>query len=75
MVEQNAGVRFAEPEDVARPHTLWSPVPGPYEVHGRFVAAARAHSPFTWLTLHRATLALAGAALAAGLVAAVRARG
>jgi short-subunit dehydrogenase len=64
-----------EPEDVERPHNLWSPVPGPYEVHGRFAEAARAHSPFTWLNLHRGTAALAGVALAAGLVAAIRARG
>jgi short-subunit dehydrogenase len=64
-----------EPEDPDRPHNLWSPVPGPYEVHGRFVEHARARSPLTWLNLHRGAAALGGLALAAGFVAAARARG
>jgi short-subunit dehydrogenase len=64
-----------EPEDPDRPHNLWSPVPGPYEVHGRFVERAHARSPLTWLNLHRGAAALSGLVLAAGLVAAVRARG
>jgi short-subunit dehydrogenase len=63
-----------EPEDADRPHNLWSPVPGPYEVHGRFVDRARSRSAFTWMNLHRGATALAGLALAGGFLAAARAR-
>jgi NAD(P)-dependent dehydrogenase (short-subunit alcohol dehydrogenase family) len=60
-----------EPEDPSRPHNLWRPVAGDHGAHGSFDDKAHAHSPSTWLTMHRAGVfgAIAAAALVAGLVA------
>jgi hypothetical protein len=52
-----------EPEDPARPHNLWEPVPGDHGAHGRFDARARSFSLQFWLTRHRRGIALAAAAV------------
>ncbi|NLE53133.1 MAG: SDR family NAD(P)-dependent oxidoreductase, partial [Chloroflexi bacterium] len=58
-----------QPEDPDRPHNLWEPVSGDRGAHGRFDARAKRSSVQFWLSKHRQTIALAGAALAGGLAA------
>lgn len=58
-----------QPEDPERPHNLWEPVPGDRGAHGRFDARAKDSSVQFWLSKHRRTLSLAGAALLGGLAA------
>ena len=59
-----------EPEDPARPHNLWAPVPGDHGAHGRFDAQAQPASLQVWASQHRHELTmLAGiAAVALGLM-------
>ncbi|MDQ3569236.1 MAG: SDR family oxidoreductase [Actinomycetota bacterium] len=57
-----------QPIDPARPHYLWSPLPGDHGAHGIFDDEARARSSQLWLTTHRRVLAvLATAGAATGL--------
>ena len=59
----------SEPEDPARPHNLWDPLPGDHGAHGRFGARASTWSAQAWAATHRgATL---GALLAAGAAVAM----
>lgn len=60
-----------EPEDPNRPSNLWEPVDRErdFGAHGRFDPRARPRSWQLWLTEHRLAASLAGAGLAAALVA------
>lgn len=49
-----------------RKDNLYEPLPGNWGAHGRFDAKSHGTSRQLWLTTHRASLALAGVALAAG---------
>ncbi len=59
-----------EPEDPARPHNLWEPVPGDYGAHGSFDEEATSSSPMTWVVEHRGAVAAAVGGAAALLLAA-----
>ncbi|HEX2642928.1 MAG TPA: SDR family oxidoreductase [Thermoanaerobaculia bacterium] len=50
--------------DPDRPHNLWRPLPGDAGAHGAFDERAKSFNLQSWLNLHRAPLALAGAVLA-----------
>lgn len=50
--------------DPDRPHNLWRPLPGDAGAHGAFDERAKSFNLQSWLNLHRAPLALAGALLA-----------
>ncbi|HVR44811.1 MAG TPA: SDR family oxidoreductase [Thermoanaerobaculia bacterium] len=54
-----------EPEDPARPHNLWDPLPGDHGAHGRFDASATPRSLHFLLSINRGAL-LAGAAAILG---------
>src|SRR5205823_2014139 len=41
-----------QPADPARPHNLWTPVPGDHGAHGRFAARTTNSSPQTWVNEH-----------------------
>jgi short-subunit dehydrogenase len=62
-----------QPEDPARAHNLWEPVPEDRGAHGRFGDRSNHRSLQLWLTTHRRALA-AGAAAALAGVAALAAR-
>src|SRR6266498_2629794 len=55
-----------QPADPARPHNLWTPVPGDHGAHGRFGARTTNASPQTWANEHLAMmlgLVVGGAAM------------
>ncbi|MBV8070828.1 MAG: SDR family oxidoreductase [Acidobacteriaceae bacterium] len=53
-----------EPVSPDRPDNLFEPVPGDYAAHGIFADRSKNFSLQTWMTLHRATTAIAAAGLA-----------
>jgi NAD(P)-dependent dehydrogenase (short-subunit alcohol dehydrogenase family) len=57
----------SEPQPPDAPVNLWSPVPGDHGSHGHFNLRAHRNSRELWATLHRGTLAAAGAAAIAAL--------
>jgi short-subunit dehydrogenase len=72
------GQQTDEPEDPARAHNLWTPIPGDHGAHGRFDAVARESSAPRWLVEHPGWLAFAAASIAlaiAGFVQTGGARG
>jgi len=66
-----ASQQTSEPENPARPHNLWEPVPGDHGAHGTFSGSARSRSLQLWATTHRETLlgVLGGLVLGCGLAA------
>jgi len=56
--------------DPDRPVNLWEPVPGDHGAHGGFDHRSHPRSFQSWATTHRALLASAGTAAAAGIAAA-----
>src|SRR5262249_37276423 len=62
-----------EPDAHDRQDNLWKPVASDHGAHGAFDSRASSHCWQLWVTTHRRSLAIAGAALAAaGLVAGAR---
>jgi short-subunit dehydrogenase len=59
----------AAPEDPARPHNLWKPLPGDAGVHGRFGEQMRRTSFQWWLTRNRFAVGVAATLLGLCLVA------
>ena len=53
--------------DPDRPDNLWTPLPGDAGAHGDFDERAESFNLQSWLNLHRTPLALAGAAIVAGM--------
>lgn len=47
------GQQTKEPEDPARPHNLWQPIPGDHGGHGPFGDISVDHSTTVWLSLNR----------------------
>lgn len=68
------GQQHDGPEDPSRPDNLWQPAPGDVGAHGAFDDRATDRCFQLWATTHRSWLALAGAGVAAGAWAALRAR-
>jgi NAD(P)-dependent dehydrogenase (short-subunit alcohol dehydrogenase family) len=60
----------SHPDDPDRPANLWEPVPGDHGAHGGFDHRSHPRSFQFWATGHRALLASAGTAAAAGIAAA-----
>jgi len=58
----------AEPVSPNRPDNLFEPIPGDFGAHGVFGNIAHEEAATTWLTTHKSTTALAGAA-AFGMIA------
>ena len=62
-----------EPDDDARPTSLYKPVPGEQAAHGSFDSRSTASGPHVWLTTHPGALAAtAGTALLSTATLAVR---
>jgi NAD(P)-dependent dehydrogenase (short-subunit alcohol dehydrogenase family) len=61
-----------EPEDPARPHNLWDPVPRDHGPRGRFSDRSHDRSPQFWFSANRRWVALAVGALALAVLAADR---
>jgi short-subunit dehydrogenase len=51
------GQMTTEPEEVSRKNNLWEPLPGDHGAHGRFDKEAKTFSPFTWMSLHKTSIA------------------
>ena len=67
------GQQTAEPEDPARPHNLWQPLPGDHGAHGRFDERASKTSVQLELNLRRGAILVAGAAgVVVGLILSAR---
>jgi NAD(P)-dependent dehydrogenase (short-subunit alcohol dehydrogenase family) len=54
-----------EPEDPARRHNLWEPLPGDHGAHGHFHQEAARVSPLTWASLNKGAIAASALLLAA----------
>ena len=59
------GQQTDEPRDEGAPENLFETVRGDYGAHGRFDERAKPYSAELWMRMHRSTLAIAGAGLAA----------